>query len=137
MTGINEVAKQIHENAVDHGWWDEERSFPGIIALCHSELSEALEEYRSRRPFEWYACEECESGRPCDPEDQYDCANYSFKEKCEHRSKKPEGIAVEMTDCIIRILDWCGKEGIDIDRIISTKHEYNKSRPYRHGGKKC
>lgn len=27
MTGINEVAKQIHENAVDHGWWDEERGF--------------------------------------------------------------------------------------------------------------
>lgn len=137
MTGINEVAKQIHENAVDHGWWDEERSFPEIIALCHSELSEALEEYRNGRPFEWYACEECESGRSCDPEDQYDCANYSFKGKCEHRSKKPEGIAAEMADCIIRILDWCGKEGIDIDRIISTKHEYNKSRPYRHGGKKC
>ena len=42
-----------------------------------------------------------------------------------------------MADCIIRILDWCGKEGIDLDRIISMKHEYNKSRPYRHGGKKC
>lgn len=22
MTGINEVAKEIHENAVAHGWWD-------------------------------------------------------------------------------------------------------------------
>ena len=27
--------------------------------------------------------------------------------------------------------------GIDIDAAISQKHEYNKSRPYRHGGKKC
>ena len=26
MTGINEVAKEIHENAVAHGWWDEELS---------------------------------------------------------------------------------------------------------------
>lgn len=25
MTGINEVAKEIHENARAHGWWDEER----------------------------------------------------------------------------------------------------------------
>lgn len=53
------------------------------------------------------------------------------------KEQKARGYAVEMADCIIRILDWCGKEGIDIDRIISMKHEYNKSRPYRHGGKKC
>lgn len=26
---------------------------------------------------------------------------------------------------------------IDIDAAITQKHEYNKSRPYRHGGKKC
>ena len=36
MTGINEVARQIHENAVDHGWWDEERGFPEVLALIHS-----------------------------------------------------------------------------------------------------
>ena len=46
-----------------------------------------------------------------------------------------EGIAIEMLDCIIRILDWCGKEGVDVDALMSLKHEYNKTRPYRHGGK--
>ena len=35
MTGINEVAKEIHENARAHGWWDEERSFPEVLALIH------------------------------------------------------------------------------------------------------
>lgn len=52
-------------------------------------------------------------------------------------SGKPEGIPTELADVIIRVLDYCGYAGIDIDAAISQKHEYNKSRPYRHGGKKC
>ena len=38
---LNEWAKVIHENAVNHGWWEEEKSFGEVIALCHAELSEA------------------------------------------------------------------------------------------------
>ena len=126
---MNELAKEIHENAVAHGWWEEERSFGEIVALCHSELSEALEEYRAGRPMEWHKCEI--DGLPCDKVtcECDDCGWYYF-------DKKPEGIAVEMADCLIRILDWFGKEGLDVDRIIREKMEYNKSRPYRHGGKK-
>ena len=52
-------------------------------------------------------------------------------------SGKPEGIPTELADVIIRVLDYCGCAGINIDAAISQKHEYNKSRPYRHGGKKC
>ena len=46
-----------------------------------------------------------------------------------------EGIAVEMADCLIRILDWCGKENIDMDKVVRIKMDYNKARAYRHGGK--
>lgn len=118
---LTEFAKEVHQNAIDHGWWDEPRSFGEVIALCHSELSEALEEYRAGRPMEYV--DEIETvTRITDPS--------------QFNGRKPEGIAVEMSDCIIRILDWCGKSGLDIDRIIREKHEYNKTRPYRHGGKK-
>lgn len=132
---LTALAKEIHRNAVDHGWWDDERTFGDIIALCHSELSEALEEYRAKRPFLWFACKEGEPSQPCDPADETDCFQFGHEAECQYRDKKPEGIAVEMIDCIIRILDWCGRHDIDVDTILAMKHEYNKSRPYRHGGK--
>ena len=28
---LNKLRDEIHQNAVEHGWWDEERSFGDII----------------------------------------------------------------------------------------------------------
>lgn len=47
---VNKFAQEVHQNAVAHGWWDDPRTFGEIISLCHSELSEALEEVRANRP---------------------------------------------------------------------------------------
>ena len=40
------VQNKIHETAKDKGWWDEDRNNGELIALMHSELSEALEALR-------------------------------------------------------------------------------------------
>lgn len=128
---LNELAKEAHQIAVDHGWWSPEPSFGDLVALMHSELSEALEEYRAGNPNVWYAC--MQDGLPCDKET---CEAYG-KGHCSglEVEEKPEGIAVELADCIIRILDWAGKEGVDMESIIKEKMAYNRTRPYRHGGK--
>mgnify|MGYP000992875175 CR=1 FL=1 len=128
---LNEFSRKVHQNAVEHGWWDEPRSFPEIVALCHSELSEALEEYRKGRPIEYTVCTGC----PYEATPGMNCINLDRCKDADYRDK-PEGIAVEMADTIIRILDWCGKENIDIEAVLERKHEYNKTRSYRHGGKK-
>lgn len=125
---LNKYRDKIHENSVAHGWWDEERSFGDIVALCHSELSEALEEYRAGRPMVW---NQCGVDGVCDINGCME--DYRI---CKYRNDKPEGIAVEMADCLIRILDWFGKEGLDVDRIVQEKMAYNETREYRHGGKK-
>lgn len=40
---IKTLQKRIHEQNKAMGWWDKPRSLGTLIALCHSELSEALE----------------------------------------------------------------------------------------------
>lgn len=122
--GLNELAEEIHRNAVEHGWWEEPITFGEIVALCHSELSEALEEYRDGKPLIYGTCGHCEHDEICG------------EERSEGEGCKPEGAAAEMIDCMIRILDWCGREKIDVDELLRRKHSYNKGRAWRHGGKK-
>lgn len=52
----------------------------------------------------------------CLPKDDTDCKMPVHEGKCVYRSAKPEGIAVEMVDCIIRILDYLSKIGVDIEK---------------------
>lgn len=130
---LNAWAKEIHENAVAHGWWEMERELPEILMLIVSELSEALEEARAGRPMVWHEC--LTTKQPClSNSEDCSCWNGVFCE-IDDAAAKPEGIAIEVIDALIRILDWCGKEGLDVDALVRKKHEYNKSRPYKHGKK--
>lgn len=206
MNGMNETIKEVYENAKAHGWHEKKRPFGEICSLIHSEISEALEEYRAKRPMEWYACTESETNKVC-----YDgmekTGNKCHEIACEYRDRKPEGIGIELIDAVIRILDWMGSEKVEIDDepeklvrmaggaecmeltlfpcfvtelhrlvteayvcesagnragcvtmmkrfigavlsflqeygedgmgMLERKHEYNRTRTYRHGGKRC
>jgi NTP pyrophosphatase (non-canonical NTP hydrolase) len=50
ITTFEAVATEIHGLARLKGWWDSERSDGELIALIHSELSEALEAMRHGNP---------------------------------------------------------------------------------------
>lgn len=43
----------------------------------------------------------------------------------------------ELADAVIRIADFCGKKGWDLTRMLEMKLLANKSRPFRHGGKRA
>lgn len=48
---------------------------------------------------------------------------------------KPDAIAAELADCIIRILDAAEAHHLPVVYEMLRKAEYNKTRPMMHGGK--
>jgi NTP pyrophosphatase (non-canonical NTP hydrolase) len=50
VKSFNYVAVDVHDTAVSKGWWEDERNGAEVIALMHSELSEALEALRHDNP---------------------------------------------------------------------------------------
>lgn len=210
------LAKEIHENAVAHGWWEKPRSMGNLLSLVHSELSEALEAYRNGEQLFYYVG--CDLSSHCDSENGVPAFQEGLEsplrkgESC--TEGKPDGIAIELVDAVIRILDmfekhgvgfkvfvearsmldrgdireaapeifyddaffpdfinvlhdtvsesslgircfseyrwarglavivvlvdkWMQGHGLQLYELIGIKHEYNKTRPYRHGNKQC
>lgn len=122
---INEMVSTVHENAVNKGFWRAERSFGELIALCHSELSEALEDARNGNGQNeiWYEYEDLET------------TFTSEFNKLGETLGKPCGIPSELADTVIRIMDMCGAYNIDLEAILLEKIAYNRTRGYKHGGK--
>jgi len=104
---IYAIQMEVHKVAKEKGWWDNPRSIGEALMLVNCELAEAMEEYRI-----------------------HGTNNPSYKV-----NDKPEGLAIELADAIIRILDLAEHYGLDIGRAIEEKHKYNMTRPYRHGNK--
>jgi NTP pyrophosphatase (non-canonical NTP hydrolase) len=105
---MNDLAKDIHEYAISKGWWNKDRNIAEVLCLIHSEVSEALEDYRTGVMNTYYDV-----------------------------NKKPCGFPSELADIIIRVLDVSHFLHIDIDKEIKDKMDYNKTREYRHGNKTC
>jgi hypothetical protein len=137
---IKEMQKQVHQLAREKGWWPakpftlleiaedepirntelgvidlEKANIPEKLMLMVSELGEALEFYRNDN--QGAGIQEAVIYPPL--------------------SDKPDGFWIELADTIIRILDLAGAYDIDMEQLVKLKHEFNKTRPFRHGNKKC
>jgi NTP pyrophosphatase (non-canonical NTP hydrolase) len=141
--GITTLAIAVSNCAHAHGWWNDDdgnkidRNMGEMLMLMTSELAEALESHRNSEPYLWYQ-HNFGPGLMHGP-DEFSKPDETYSAEREFRGKlgKPEGVASEFADVIIRILDTCHTLDIPIIAALLDKHEYNISRPFRHGGKTC
>lgn len=113
---LNALAKRVHVIAKEKGWWDKHRTPLECHMLIVTEIAEATEAWREGKDL---------PGR--------DGGVYIP----DLSTGKPEGEAVELADALIRILDYAESRGFDMDAVVEAKMAYNKTRPYRHGGKQA
>lgn len=114
---IKELQERVHATAVSKGWYEgvpnakDPTWIAARLALVHSEVSEALE-----------------------------CARDGELERCyktdQFGNAKPEGLAPELADVVIRVLDLAASLGIDLEEEIDIKARFNETRKHRHGGRK-
>lgn len=103
---IRDLVIAAHEMAKKKGWWDD--AAPNLfekLVMVHAEVSEAVECLRIGEVLP-YAI-----------------------------NRKPEGLPSELADIVIRVADFCGQMGINLEAAIKDKMAYNATRAYRHGGK--
>ena len=112
---VNEFAQDVHKNAVAHGWYDAPITFPEVAVMIHAEISEAVEEWRSGNPVIYGTCalspENCKFSKICD--------NVGHPSGADTEGNcKPEGVAVELCDAVMRIMDFLAFMGVDIEAVL-------------------
>lgn len=115
---INDIADQVHRNALAHGFHPPEQALEDwherMINNCHDELSELHEALRSGTENDL-----------CDKAEKMKELHLPPLTKMEE----------EYADLIIRLLDQSRRLKLDIARAVAIKHLYNVTRPFKHGRK--
>ena len=112
--GLNQSAHIIYQNNKAKGFWDKERNVGELLMLVTSELGEAMEAHRKNRFTPDFF-----TGSNHTPKAFEDNVKDTFED--------------EIADAVIRLLDLSAGLGIDLERHIRSKVEYNQSRQRLHG----
>lgn len=126
---INEMVKAAHENAVAHGFYENENRDYNIkekLLLIHAEISEACEADRKNRHFDKKMFDKWQCGIKQNKNiTQISDSDFEWLVK--------DTFEDELADAVIRIFDLAGYCDIDLESHITAKMQYNKNRPYKHG----
>ncbi|MBY6758682.1 nucleotide pyrophosphohydrolase [Clostridium botulinum] len=112
---IKEMVKDAHKNAIDHGFWEEEKNI--LTKMCVKEFED--EEIKAvKRAF---MCQRL----------MLIVSEVSEAVNALRKDDK-ENYAEELADIILRTSDTALGDTVDIEKEIKKKMKKNRSRPYKH-----
>lgn len=114
---LNKLRDEAYQNAVEHGWHDEDLSTEHFLCLVISELMEAVQAERKGKHADRIQFENYMSLRERSDEE----LKYAFA----HGIK--DSVEDELADVCIRIFDLAGLRGVDFSKVslpyaINEKH---------------
>lgn len=160
---ISELVEHAHKNAREHGFWDEPREVGTLIALVHSEVSEALEATTCADvveeladicirigdmagglgiliSFADYDIADIESdlAKTFSYEDNQfllaSIVNINLSKALEaDRRGDVDGFAYNLSAALYATFGWASRRGYTLEEAIIKKMEKNKARPRLHG----
>lgn len=123
---INEQCKKQHRMMLDKGF--ESKDLARDLMLIVSELSEALEADRKGKDTHKLPL-------PMEKSLLFRIGDSDFDKstwKDYFESYIKDTIQDEIADALLRIMDFCGRYGIDIDTHVAIKSYYNSLRKQKH-----
>lgn len=161
---LRDLGIDVHQQAVKSGWYfdrvDDPETRLGMLALIHSELSEALEAIRENQ-WEDYRLDSNPNKPLGLPSEMGDvvirgldfCVFFNMKIveplrrplSNERMSAKQAGAWIgsmhvfvtdeDLNGLIQQAYDFSARARFDLDNAIREKHQFNSTRSFRHGNK--
>ena len=124
---LKQLQVAAHQIACAHGWHDTERTFGDCIALVHSELSEALEAYRLVKSCQPYYEWRWDNGY--EPVSSW-CVEGDVPRRVveDIDNGKPQGVAYELADVVIRVADMAEWFKIDLAKSLEEAEDLGEAK---------
>lgn len=142
----NQLAQTAHDIAKAGGWWepDKIRRTDELAMLMITEMAEASESVRKREPALHYGVLEAPPDENSDYAREHGVKYTMVGDKAYLVAPfkaigklKPEGEAVELADCVIRMLDYAGRMDLHLDRLCDYAIQASQGSTWEEEFPKC